>query len=177
MRRSAFVILLAASALLLTGCFPGNLPGGGTPAPSDSAGSATPSATPSAAPTALPAAQTAGDCTAGPGGSGREIPIVYTVFGPAAGQPVTVTYTAFNADGSLPLTTVTFQGPVWTLVGYACTDAAGAALWTLTATSITSDAVGCALDYGGKLVATDSAFLEVSPPAATTAVCSGNPGR
>jgi hypothetical protein len=178
MKRSAFVVLLVASALLLTGCFPGSLPGG-TAAPSGTSAPATASATPSPSPSATtpPVAETAGDCTAGPAGGDHATPIVYTVFGPAAGQPVTVSYTAFNADGSLPLRTVTFQGPVWTLVGYACTDAAGAALWTLTATSITSDAVGCALDYGGKLVATDSAFLETSPPAATTAVCSGNPGR
>jgi len=46
-----------------------------------------------------------------------------------------------------------------------------------TATSVTSDAVGCVLDFGGKLVATDSAFLEISPPTATTANCSGNPGQ
>lgn len=175
MKRSVFVIVLAASALLLTGCFPGSLPGG-TPAPSDASASSTPSASPSPTATALPAAETAGTCTAGPAGSGREIPIVYTVFGPAAGQPVTITFTSFNADGTLPLTTVTFTGPVFTRVGYACSDASQSAIWTLTATSITSDAVGCALDFGGKLVATDSAYLEISPPTATTANCSGNPG-
>jgi hypothetical protein len=90
---------------------------------------------------------------------------------------VTITFTSFNTDGTLPLTTVTFTGPVFTRVGYACSDASQSATWTLTATSITSDAVGCVLDFGGNLVATDSAFLEISPPTATTADCSGNPGQ
>ncbi|MES1169590.1 MAG: hypothetical protein ABUL47_02760 [Leifsonia sp.] len=175
MKRSVFVIVLAASALLLTGCFPGTGPGS-TSAPTGSPSASGPAATPTPTATTAPAAATAGNCTAGPGGDGREIPIVYTVYGPTQGGPVTVSYTAFNTDGSLPVMTATFSGPVWTLIGYACTDAAQSAIWTLTATSITSDAVGCVLDFGGKLVNTNSAFLETSPPAATTAVCSGNPG-
>ena len=170
MKRSAFVLLLAASALLLTGCFPGTGPGT-TPAPSDPSRSSAPSTA------ASPSAETTGDCTAGPAGNDRATPIVYTVFGPADGQPVTVAFTSFNTDGTLPVTTVTFTGPVFTRVGYACSTASDSAIWTLTATSVTTGAVGCVLDFGGQLVQTDSAFLETGTPTATTATCSGNPGQ
>jgi hypothetical protein len=175
MKRSAFVIVLAASALLLTGCFPGSGPGT-TAAPTESS-SASASATPSPTATTAPAAATAGDCTPGPVGDPNSIPIVYTVYGPTQGGPVTIHYTAFNTDGSLPVMTATFSGPVWTLVGYACSEASQGADWTLIATSVTSDAVGCVLDYGGNLVSTKSTYLETSPPAPTTADCTGNPGK
>ena len=174
MRRTALVLLLAGTALLLTGCLPGTTPSGAATPDGTSSSEA---GSPSTGPTSAPAAETAGDCTAGSGGDGREIPVVYTVYGPTSGGPVTVTFTSFNRDGSLPATTATFTGPVFTRIGYACSDAAQSAVWTLTATSTTTDAVACVLDFGGMLVKTDSAFLESATPVATTANCSGNPGQ
>jgi hypothetical protein len=102
---------------------------------------------------------------------------VYTVFGPSPADAVTVSFTSFNRDGSLPVTTATFTGPVFTRVGYACSDPSSGAIWTLTATSTTTGKVGCVLAFGGMLVKTNSAYLESATPGVTTADCSGNPGR
>jgi hypothetical protein len=177
MKRTLFVVALASATVLLTGCFPSA--GSGTATGAATASTPTPTlATATAAPSPSPsAAPAAGDCAATDGGPGRQIPVVYTVYGPNATDPVTVTFTSFNRDGSLPPTTATFTGPVFTRVGFACTDAAGAANWTLTATSTTTGKVGCVLAFGGMLVKTASAYLESATPGATTANCTGNPGR
>jgi len=117
----------------------------------------------------------AGDCTATDGFQ-PPIPVTYTIFSMDSTTPVTVTYTAFNVDGTHPDVTETVTGPVWSKVGYACTDAAGGSVWTLTATATTSDSVGCALAFGGQLVKTDSQYAEAEPAISITATCSGNPG-
>ena len=177
MKRILLILAVASITPLLAACTGST----GTPASTVAATSSAPaSATPTPTPTPTPsptAAPTAGDCTATDGGPGRQIPVVYTVYGPNSTDAVSVTFTSFNRDGSLPATTATFTGPVFTRVGYACTDAASSTNWTLTATSTTSDKVGCVLAFGGMLVKTDTAYLESATPGVTTADCGGNPGR
>jgi hypothetical protein len=104
------------------------------------------------------------------------IPVIYSVFTGDSTTPVTLTYTAFNRDGSLPEVTEEVFGPVVTRIGYPCVSESSGAIWTLTATSSTSDFVACVLSFGGQLVKTDSKYNEgaTSPQ---TAICSGNPGR
>jgi hypothetical protein len=99
------------------------------------------------------------------------------VFGPGDGQTVTVTYMSFNRDGSLPSTTATFTGPVFSVVGYACTRASSSADWVLTATASTTGSVGCTLAFGGKIVKTNFGYMESGTPVATSADCTGNPGK
>jgi hypothetical protein len=100
-------------------------------------------------------------------------PTVYTVYTGDSTNPVTIHYTAFNHDGTNPVETLTTVGPVINIVGYACTDAAGSAVWTLTATHTNVGSIGCVLDFGGLLVNTDSDGQE---DANVTIDCSGNPG-
>jgi hypothetical protein len=114
----------------------------------------------------------AGDCTA-TDGVVPGLPVIYTVYVGPDSNPVTVNYTAFNLDGTNPIVTETITGPVWSKVGYACTDAASSTVWTLTVTQATPDPVGCVLAFGGKLVATDS---QAEGAVSTTAQCYGNPG-
>ncbi len=175
MKRTVLILALATATMLLSGCGPTT----GTP-PATATASESATATPTPSPTPTPsasAAPTAGDCTATDGGPGRQIPVVYTVFGPNATDAVTVTFTSFNRDGSLPATTETFTGPVFTRVGFACSDAASSADWTLTASSTTTDKVGCVLAFGGMLVKSNTAYLESATPGVTTADCTGNPGK
>ena len=159
------VVTIPFLVLALAGCAAGPTP---TTAPPES-----PITTPSPLPTVD--AGLAGDCTA-TDGAVPGIPVIYTVYTGDATTPVDVTYTAFTLDGTTPTVTESVTGPVWTKIGYACTDAASSSVWTLTATLTTSDAVGCVLAFGGKLVKTDSGFAESETPASTTADCSGNPG-
>jgi hypothetical protein len=100
-------------------------------------------------------------------------PTVYTAYTGDSTNPVTIHYTAFNHDGTLPMETLTTVGPVINIVGYACTEAAGSAVWTLTATHSIVGSIGCVLDFGGLLVNTDSNGQE---DAGVTIDCSGNPG-
>jgi hypothetical protein len=101
-------------------------------------------------------------------------PTVYTVYTGDWTNPVTIHYTAFNHDGTNPTETLTTVGPVINIVGYACTEGAGEATWVLTATHNTGGSLGCVLDFGGLLVATNSGGQE---DPAVTIDCSGNPGR
>lgn len=166
MKRAAVTILaVPALALALAGCGAT----GPTPDPTEPP-------PPTSTPSPIPAdAGLAGDCTATDGFQ-PSIPVIYTVFTGDATTPVDVTYTAFDLDGTTPAITETVTGPIWSKVGYACTDAASGSIWTLTATQTTTDAVGCTLAFGGKLVKTDSGFAESATPVSTTADCSGNPG-
>ncbi len=163
MKRAAVTIPLLV--LALAGCTAGPTP---TNAPIES-----PVTTPT--PTQTPTdAGTAGDC--GPtDGTVPGIPVIYSFF-TGIDTTVTVSYTAFNLDGTTPTVTEVINGPVWTKVGYACTDAASSSVWTLTAAADTTDSVSCALAFGGKLVKTDSAYAESADPISITADCSGNPG-
>jgi hypothetical protein len=161
---------LGAVLLLTTGC--GRV---GTPTASPtSAGppSPTPTTISSPAPTTGPPVLTAGDCTEAEMTDAQ--PTVYTVYTGDSTNPVTIHYTAFNHDGTNPTDTLTTVGPVITIVGYACTEAAGEATWVLTATHSIVGSIGCVLDFGGLLVATDSKGQE---DAGVTIDCSGNPGE
>lgn len=170
MKRAAVTILaVPVLALALVGCAAGGTP---SAAPTDVGETSLPTPAPSPEPTG---AGLAGDCTA-TDGVAPAIPVIYTVFTGDAVTPVDVTYTAFNLDGTIPSITETVTGPVWSKIGYACTDAASSSVWTLTATQSTTDSVGCTLAFGGKLVKTDSAYAESATPVSTTADCSGNPG-
>ncbi len=170
MKRAAVTILaVPALALALAACGSGGV--SPTSAPPESP---LPTSTPTPSPVPTDPAL-AGDCTATDGFQ-PSIPVIYTVFTGDATTPVDVTYTAFNLDGTVPAVTESVTGPIWSKVGYACTDAASSSVWTLTATQTTTDAVGCTLAFGGKLVKTDSGFAESATPVSTTADCSGNPG-
>ena len=102
------------------------------------------------------------------------IPTVYTVYTGDSTNPVTIHYTEFNHDGTLPVGTLTTVGPVISIVGYACTTAAGSATWTLTASHSVIGSIGCVLDFGGLIVKTDSAGQEDHSAHIN---CSGNPGE
>ena len=165
--------LLAAlgSVLLLTACGPVALPTPSPTATSSPSDSASPTATPTSGPSTSPTTHAAGDCTEAEMPDAQ--PTVYTVYTGDSTNPVTIHYTAFNHDGTLPVETLTTVGPVINIVGYACTDAAGSAVWTLTATHTTVGSIGCVLDFGGLIVNTDSNGQE---DANVTIDCSGNPG-
>ena len=169
LKRIPLVAALGAVLLLTTACGP---VAGPTPSPtatSSPSDSASPSATPTITP---PTTHTAGDCTEAEMQDAQ--PTVYTVYTGDSTNPVTIHYTAFNHDGSLPVETLTAVGPVINIVGYACTPAAGSAVWTLTATHSIVGSIGCVLDFGGLLVNTDSNGQE-DPN--VTIDCSGNPGQ
>jgi hypothetical protein len=172
LKRIPLVAALGAVLLLTTACGP---VAGPTSSPTDTSSpsdSASPSASPTGNPPTSPSTHTAGDCTAAEMQDAQ--PTVYTVYTGDSTNPVTIHYTAFNRDGSLPVETLTTVGPVINIVGYACSAAAGSAVWTLTATHTIVGSIGCVLDFGGLLVNTDSNGQE-DPN--VTIDCSGNPGQ
>jgi hypothetical protein len=174
------LIAAVGAVLLLTACGP-IVPT--APAPTDSGVTApTPSTAPAPSATPAPTADSgsliaAGTCTPAEEtatGISAPIPTVYTVYNTLPTSPVTIHYMAFNSDGTMPIETLTTTGPVINIVGYPCTEAEGSATWTLTATHNITGSIGCALDFGGLIVKTDSDGQE-DPH--TTINCSGNPGE
>jgi hypothetical protein len=171
LKRLPLIAALGAVLLLTTACGPVAGPTA-SPTGASPSDSPSPSATPTSSPTTAPTTHTAGDCTEAEMQDAQ--PTVYTVYTGDSTNPVTIHYTAFNHDGSTPVETLTAVGPVINIIGYACTDAAGSATWTLTATHTIVGSIGCVLDFGGLLVNTQSDGQE---DAGVTVDCSGNPGR
>ena len=173
MNRLRLLCAAAAIALLVTGC-------AGAGPPTTDASPAAPQATPSGSPatdpspTSAPSASFApGDCTP----TDTDFPATsYTVLSDDSTTPVTITYTVFTQTGGTPTRSVTVFGPVVTLLAYACVADVSGELWTFTATSTTSGALGCVLGFGGRIVARDSAYNE-GMPASAVVDCTGNPGR
>ena len=165
------LVAAIGAVLLLTACGPVAVPTSSPTATPSSSDSASPTATPTSGPSTPPTTHTAGDCTESEMQDAQ--PTVYTVYTGDSTTAVTIHYTAFNHDGTLPVETLTTVGPVINIVGYACTEAAGSAVWTLTATHTTVGSIGCVLDFGGLIVNTDSNGQE---DANVTIDCSGNPG-
>ncbi|HEX4058127.1 MAG TPA: hypothetical protein VHX87_07415 [Galbitalea sp.] len=173
------LIAAVGAVLLLTACGPATpAPPPGPTATDSGAAAPTPSTAPAPAPSST-ASDTisAGTCTPAEEAASNTsypIPTVYTVYNTLPTDSVTIHYTAFNSDGTMPVVTLTTTGPVINIVGYPCTDAQGGAIWTLTATHSIPGSIGCALDFGGLIVKTDSAGQE-DPTASIS--CSGNPGQ
>lgn len=174
MRSRLLVLAALSSALLLAAC--GSLT---SPPPSDSgspsvASSETPAdeATSTEAPIGTPAAAGAtvvGTCVAGP----SSIPAIYVAYSDESFTPITLRYTVFNADGTVPVVTETVTGPIVTRISYPCVDESAGGLWTFTAT-VEGVRVGCAMTFGGQLVAATSEGD--GGIGSYTATCSGNPG-
>jgi hypothetical protein len=173
------LIAAVGAVLLLSACAPAT-PTATATASNSGAAAPTPSPTTSTAPTTAPTAGgllAAGDCTPAQEaatGISYPIPTVYTVYNTLPNDSVTIHYMAFNSDGTMPIETLTTTGPVINIVGYPCTEAEGSATWMFTASHSIPGSIGCALDFGGLIVKTDSQGQE--DPSATIN-CSGNPGE
>lgn len=154
-----------------------------TPAP---AASSTPASTtwdpgdipdPSAALQVPPAQR--GDCPVDPAAAGV---IAFVVTSDDDVTPIELTYPVFRTDGTELVRRMTQPGPVITVLQSDCTDGIVDGPWGFVATA-DAGSLACALFYGGKLVASDSAFNEGGASDGTDASdgrvradCTGHPG-
>lgn len=117
----------------------------------------------------MPEAQV-GDCPVDPAEPGV---ITFVVTSDDDTTPVEVTYPVFRVDGSELARRMTQPGPVITVVLADCAGAGGGP-WRFLATA-EQGSLACALFYGGKLVASDSAMADVAGEG-VRADCTGHPG-
>jgi hypothetical protein len=113
-----------------------------------------------------------GDCPVDPAEPGT---ITLVVTSDDDATPVEVTYPAFREDGTQLVRRMTQPGPVITVVQSDCTGGAGGGPWSFVATA-ERGSLACALFFGGRLVASDSAFAEGGADEHVSADCTGHPG-
>lgn len=117
-----------------------------------------------------------GDCPVDPAQPGV---ITFVVTSDDDSTPVEVTYPVFRTDNTEQVRRMTQPGPVITVLQADCTDGVVDGPWAFVATA-DSGSLACALFYGGKLVASDSASGEGDATGGTEsgvrADCTGHPG-
>jgi hypothetical protein len=182
MRRSrrqfrAAAVSAGSAVLVLAGCTLGGSPGGPAEASAPPDASARPTSTPwdpgdvpdPSGTLTMPPAQR-GDCPVDPAEPGV---ITFVVTSDDDTTPVEVTFPVFRVDGSELARRMTQPGPVITVVLADCAGAGGGP-WRFFATA-EHGSLACALFFGGKLVASDSAIAEGSTDG-VRADCTGHPG-
>ncbi|MDR5700103.1 hypothetical protein [Agromyces aerolatus] len=117
-----------------------------------------------------------GDCPVDPAAPGL---VTLVVTSDDDATPIEVTYPVFRADGTQQVRRMTQPGPVITVLQADCTDGVVDGPWRFVAEAETG-ALACALFFGGRLVASDSASAEgVAAEGAGAGVrtdCTGHPG-
>lgn len=156
--------VVGAVIATLSGCVPSSAPG---PAASQTPWDPGDVPNPSAA-LRMPPAQR-GDCPVDPSAPGV---IAFFVTSDDDVTPVEVTYPVFRTDGTRLVRRMTQPGPVITVLQADCTGGVVEGPWGFVATA-ESGSLACALFFGGKLVASDSAAGEGG---AVRADCTGHPG-
>ncbi|WP_308796285.1 hypothetical protein [Agromyces silvae] len=89
--------------------------------------------------------------------------------------PIEITFPVFRGDGTQQVRRMTQPGPVVTVVQADCTDGVTDGPWGFVAEAA-SGSLACALFFGGKLVASDSASAEGGSESGVRADCTGHPG-
>lgn len=120
----------------------------------------------------LPPAQR-GDCPVDPAESRL---VTFVVTSDDDTTPIEITFPVFRTDGTQQVRRMTQPGPVVTVLQADCTEGVTDGPWRFVAEAA-SGWLACALFFGGKLVASDSASADGAAEDDVRADCTGHPGR